>query len=270
MITFRLLGCVDLRGHREELLHAALAQPKRLALLAYLVAATPRAFHSRDTLLALLWAELDQQHARAALRQALYVLRGVLGDEVLVTCGDAVIGVEHRRVWSDVTALDRAVKEGDPAEVLTLYGGELLPGFHISAAPEFERWLDGERARLAAHAAAAAWALVDRDEGRGDLSAAVEWGRRLLAISPGDERALRKIVELLTELGDRAAAIEAYRQFAQRLETDYEMGPAPETQALIAAIRSRLPHAGSTTTPLLVVGPIAGVTVSNLLALCGT
>jgi len=40
-----------------------LAQPKRVALLAYLAAATPRRLHRRDSLLALFWPELDQEHA---------------------------------------------------------------------------------------------------------------------------------------------------------------------------------------------------------------
>jgi serine/threonine-protein kinase len=233
-----MLGAVDLRGAEDRQLHTVLAQPKRLALLAYLAAATPRAFHSRDTLLALLWPDLNQEHARAALRQALYVLRGALGDSVLVTCGDAVIDLDHSRLWCDVTAFDRAIDAGNRAEALTLYGGELLAGFHVSAAPEFERWLDGERTRLATRAATAAWALTDSEERRGNLIGALEWARRLLSLDRDDERALRRVISLLDQLGDRMAALRAYRDFARRIAAEYGMRPAPETAALISAIRS--------------------------------
>jgi DNA-binding SARP family transcriptional activator len=210
-IRLSMLGAVDLRGPDGGELRTVLAQPKRLALLAHLAAATPHAFHSRDTLLDLLWSDLDQEHARAALRQALYGLRRALGDGVLVTCGDGVIGLDHRHIWCDVTAFDRAIDEGHRAEALNLYGGELLAGVHVPGAPEFGRWLDGQRARLAARAATAAWALAQCEERRGDLSGALEWARRLLVINPDDERALRRVVVLFDQLGDRIAALRAYR-----------------------------------------------------------
>lgn len=232
-----MLGAIDLRGAEGGQLHTVLAQPKRLALLAYLAAATPRAFHCRDTLLALLWPDLNQEHARAALRQALYVLRGTLGDSVLVACGDAVIGLDHSRLCCDVMAFDRAIDAGNRVEAMSLYGGELLAGFHVSGAPEFERWLDNERARLAASAATAAWVLTDCEERRGNLIGALEWARRLLSLDRDDERALRRVVSLLDRLGDRMAALRAYHEFARRIAADYEMEPTPETDALISAIR---------------------------------
>ena len=238
MIRLSILGAVDIRGSDDREFRTVLAQPKRLALLAYLAAATPRAFHTRDTLLALLWPDLNEEHARAALRQALYMLRGALGESVLVTCGDGVIGLDHARCWCDVTAFDRAMAVGNRAEALTLYGGELLAGFHVSGALEFERWLDGERARLASCAATAASALADCEERRGDLIGALEWARRLLVLDPDDERGVRRVVSLLDRLGDRMAALRVYREFARRIAADYAMAPAPETEALILAIRS--------------------------------
>src|SRR5437773_9688894 len=70
MIEFRLLGTLHLTDAEAREVKSLLTRSRRLALLAYLAAATPRGFHRRDTLLALFWPELDQDHARAALRQA--------------------------------------------------------------------------------------------------------------------------------------------------------------------------------------------------------
>lgn len=238
-IRLSLLGAVDLRSPEGDEFRAVLAQPKRLALLAYLAAAHPAGFHSRDTLLALLWPDLNQEHARAALRQALYVLRQALGDRIMVTCGDGVIGLDHRRFWCDVTAFDSALDQGNRAEALALYGGELLAGFHVAGVPEFERWLEGQRARLARRAAAAAWALTECAERRGDLSEALEWAFRLLAINQDDERALREVIVLLDQLGDRIAALRIYSDFTRRIAADYGMEPVPETEALVSAIRNR-------------------------------
>src|SRR5256884_5668442 len=104
MVEFRLLGTLSLRTADGRDAGSLLSQPRRLALLAYLAAATPRGPHRRDTLLALLWPELDQEHARAALRQSLHVLREALGDDVVVTRGaerseERRVGKECRSRW---------------------------------------------------------------------------------------------------------------------------------------------------------------------------
>ena len=93
MIELRTMGAVDLRGPRGNELRAVLQQPKRLALLCYLAIARPRGLHRRDTLLALFWPELDQEHARAALRRALYFLRQAIGPEVIPGRGDDGNGI---------------------------------------------------------------------------------------------------------------------------------------------------------------------------------
>src|ERR671927_225158 len=94
VVDFRVLGAVSLRGAGGRELRSVLAQPKRVALLAYLAAAHRR-FHRRDSLVALFWPELDQEHARAALRQALYSLRRPLGDGALESRGDDEIGLSQ-------------------------------------------------------------------------------------------------------------------------------------------------------------------------------
>src|SRR2546427_4893642 len=60
-------------------------------------AATPYRLHRRDTLLGLFWPELDQDHARAALRQALHGLRQGLGGDVLTSRGDEEVGIGDRK-----------------------------------------------------------------------------------------------------------------------------------------------------------------------------
>jgi len=66
-IEFRTLGTLDLRAGDGRELHSLLAQPKRVALLAYLCIAVPRGYHRRDTLRGLFWPESAQEHARTSL-----------------------------------------------------------------------------------------------------------------------------------------------------------------------------------------------------------
>src|SRR5690349_25016054 len=106
MIELRLIGRVSLTGVQGREVRNLLRQPRRLALLAYLAAATPRGFHRRDSLLALFWPELDQEHARAALRQALHVVRDALGADVIVTRGDEEVGLDFHRSACDGVVFD--------------------------------------------------------------------------------------------------------------------------------------------------------------------
>ena len=125
MIELRTLGLLDLRALDGRDVGAVLRQPKRLGLLAYLAVSSPRRFHRRDTLLALFWPELDQEHARAALRRSLYFLRSELGAAVPSGRGDEEIGVPEDTLWCDTTAFDQALDAGDPERALELYRGPL-------------------------------------------------------------------------------------------------------------------------------------------------
>ncbi len=239
MIELRMLGRLSLTGADGREVRGLLGQPRRLALLAYLAAASPQGFHRRDTLLALFWPELDQEHARAALRQALHVVRDALGGDAVTSRGDEEIGLDFAQVSCDVAAFERALRIGQLEDALDLYRGALLEGFFISDAPEFERWLETERARLQQAAAGGARALAERYESDNDLTRAVRWTRRSIELAPSDEGLVRRLIALLDRQGDRAGALEAYEAFARRVAVEYDAEPAAETRALVAAVRAR-------------------------------
>src|SRR5439155_1264318 len=239
MIELRMLGRLSLTGDDGLEVRGLLGQPRRLALLAYLAAASPPRFHRRDTLLALFWPELDQEHARAALRQALHVVRDALGGAAVASRGDEEIGLDFAQVSCDVAVFERALRNGQLEEALDVYRGALLEGFFISDAPEFERWLETERARLQQAAAGGARALAERYESDNDLTRAVRWTRRSIELAPSDEGLVRRLIALLDRQGDRAGALEAYEAFARRVAAEYDAEPAAETRALVAAVRAR-------------------------------
>ena len=241
-----MLGGLNLLGVGGHELKSVLAQPKRVALLAYLAAATPKRLHRRDSLVALFWPELDQEHARAALRQALHGLRHALGEGVLVSRGDEDIGLDHEQIRCDVVEFERAAEAGRLADALDLYRGDLLEGFFIRGAPAFEQWLEDERVRLKVMALRSATLLAER----GGLAESVQWGRRALRIAPLDEPTLRRLMQTLDRLGDRAGALEAYETFAKRLTAELETDPAPETRALAGAVRERVATLSSNATEL--------------------
>lgn len=235
MIRLRLLGPPALRRADGTAVRSVLTQPKRFALLAYLALAHPV---RRDTLIGLLWPELDREHARMNLRQYLYRLRQSLGSGPLTGKGKELVGVDPSRFWCDVTAFDRALEENRPEQALALYCGPFLEGFHLSGAPGFERWQETERRGLHQRAVTAAGRLAERAEEDGERGAARRWAERALEMAPYDEVVLRRYLGLLDRQGDRATAVRAYEAYARRLAEDLELEPSDETLDLVRGIRS--------------------------------
>ncbi|HEY0672534.1 MAG TPA: BTAD domain-containing putative transcriptional regulator [Longimicrobiales bacterium] len=238
MICLRTLGQLTLQQDEKALAVSLLGQPKRLALLAYLAAVHPAAPRSRDTLIALLWPEQDETHARTGLRQALLGLRRHLGAEAFTGMGDERVGVDPAHLWCDAAVFTAAIGRGDHVEALALYKGPFLDGFHLSDAPEFERWVERERRRLELEAIAAAWHLVDASEAEGDESSARRWAERAIELAPYDEMGFRRYLGVLERQADAAAAITAFAAYRRRLLDDLGLEPSDETNALIERFRN--------------------------------
>src|SRR5256884_8160164 len=207
MIRLRTLGAVDLKDSEGCELRPLLNQPKRLALLAYLALAGSSGLRRRDTVVALFWPELDEEHARGSLRQALRFLRRSLGEGVIVSRGEEEIGVDRGALRCDATAFVEACEGGRHAEALDLYQGAFLDGLFVSeAAPELERWVEEERIDLRRRAAASAWSLADGYRVAGDRSGAATLARRGGGGAPEGEGGLGPAVAVLYGLAGAASA----------------------------------------------------------------
>ena len=240
MIQLQVLGGLDLAAPDRPAPRAILAQPKRLALLVYLALAGHGRFRRRDALVGLFWPEFDSDHARGALRQALRFLRAELGPEVLVTRGEEEVGVRGEVLHCDAVAFERACEDRAWGAALDLYRGDLLAGVFVSdCSAEFEYWLEADRVRLRRRAADAAWSAVGELERTGDLVVAAPLARRAVELDPYDEASVRRLMRLLDRRGDRAGALTAYEAFRAKLASRFEAVPSPETEALLARIRSR-------------------------------
>jgi DNA-binding SARP family transcriptional activator/TolB-like protein len=242
MIKLRILGPIDLRASDGSEIRTVIAQPKRLALLAYL-SSQADIFHRRDTLLALFWPELDQQRGRAALRQAIYHLRRALGPEVVVARGDDELGIDPAYLWCDAAAFRQAISEKRFQDAAELHRGDLLAGVYLDQTLELERWLDEERTRLRVSAAKAAWAAAEGEEQAGNFPAAATWARRAVELGPDDEESARRLISLLARAGDHAGALRAYQDLTRRLEREYDAAPSAATRALIMEIKAAIPTA---------------------------
>ena len=250
MIRLHLLGRVELRLSDGSEPRALLSQPKPLALLAYLAAASPSGYRRREELLAVFWPELDSTRGRRALSQALHVIRSSLEEGAITSRGVEELGIDPDRVTSDVAEFRSAVSEEKWEAALSLYNGDLLAGFFIPGSPEFDQWADKERANLRSRATDAAWHLADIAETAGNPVMARDWGRRATEMEPYSEEALRRYVRLLTRSGNPAEAIKAYEDYRARIGRELDLEPSADTRQLVETLRDRdTQKAGYSRTP---------------------
>jgi len=239
MIDLRLLGAIDVRASGREEGGPVLTQPKRVALLLYLALAEPAGLHARDRLLALFWPEADDNSSRHSLRNALHAIRQALGDDVIVTRGEAWVGLDFHALRCDALELRAHLAAGRVSEALALWRGDLAPGFHVSGAPEFEQWLEEERAALGGAVRAAAWKQANALEGSG--AAEMEAARQAVRFDPGNEPGTRRLMRLLAASGDRSGALRAYQELAAWFARELEAAPSAETEELAEQLREMAP-----------------------------
>lgn len=235
-VEFYVLGGVELRGVDARQAGAVMGQPKVAGLLAFLAMAPQRRPQLRDRLVGVFWPELDQTHARTALRKAVHVLRKTFGNDTIVGRGEEDVAL-NPAFWCDATEFARACNNSQMGRALELYAGDLMPGFYLTDCTEFERWLDAERATLRAEAAAAALAMAALQEDENNLSLAGRIARKAVTIKWDDERVLRRAMQLLTRIGDNAGALRVYNDFSERMRRELAASPSEESRKLADSLR---------------------------------
>ncbi|HLM68367.1 MAG TPA: BTAD domain-containing putative transcriptional regulator, partial [Longimicrobium sp.] len=204
MFALNLLGGATLEGADGPVAGRA-AHKRRLALLAILAVARGRPV-ARERIIGLLWPDQPTESARHSLSESLYVLRKELGEGALTNAGGEV-ALDPGVVLSDVAEFQRAVEEGSLETGVELYRGPFLDGFYVSDAPEFERWAESERGRLAHVYTRAAECLAEAAEREQRLSDAAEWWRRLAVQDPFNSRVGARLMRALDAAGQRAGAL---------------------------------------------------------------
>ena len=234
MLRLRTFGglSVEIEGRA---MGGAWAQRKRLALLALLAAARDRGV-SRDKLLAYLWPETDVERARHTLAQMLYAMRRELRGESIVL-GTAELRLNPQCLASDVREFEEALDRGERLSAVARYTGAFLDGFHLHEAPEFERWVEDERARLAHRFRGAAYTVAVEADARQDRELAIEAWRRLAAFEPLDGRATLGLMLALVAAGDRSGALKQARIHEALIRAELDTAPDESVLALAERLR---------------------------------
>jgi len=208
---------------------------RRLALLALLASAGERGL-TRDKLVGVLWPESPGENARHALEQLLYSLRRQFPEEVVL--GPDPLRLNPAVITSDVAEFQHALTHGALSAAAGLHRGPFLDGFFLSDAPEFEQWVEAERARLASEHAGALYRLA-KDAGSAEHhTVEIDWWRRLATLDPLSERTALGLAQALARAGDWAGALHHAKAYEALVRQELAVPPTPQVTAFIERIRA--------------------------------
>lgn len=225
----RLLGRPSIRAGERSWEPAA---DRRSALMYYLAQAG--SWVPRDDLLYLFWPDSEEHRGRANLRQMLVAVRALpFGEDLDVERSRVRWLVEtDQRVWlarfgsEDHHAFDGA------------WPGAFLEGFRLSSAPEFESWLELERAAWSERYRSSLLAVAERRASEGQVAEVAGLLEDWLSVAPLDEEVLRLWLAACAGSGRRTAALMRFTSFAANLARELGLPPEPATVALVERLRS--------------------------------
>jgi DNA-binding SARP family transcriptional activator len=228
---------------------------KALALVAYLALAEQS--QSRESVAALLWPDLDHEHARSALRSTLHTLTTPIPFEWILT-DRASLGLKRDSVWVDVNAFLALLTESsthlhghDDAcegcvdlfkQAVNLYQADFLAGFDVSDSAEYDDWQGAQRAWLCREYADIQRQLSFYYTKQQHYDQALKHAHDWLALDLLHEPAHRQLMRLYAATGQRSDALRQYQQCVEILDTELVTLPDDETVQLYHDIQSnRLP-----------------------------
>ena len=227
----RLLGRASIRTGERSWEPAA---DRRSGLMYYLAHAG--SWVPRDDLLYLFWPDSEERRGRANLRQMLVAVRAL-------TYGDG-LEVERSRVrWlveTDLRAWLAQFARDDHDAFDGAWPGAFLEGFRLPSAPEFESWLELERAAWSERYRSILLAVAERRASAGRAVEVAGLIEHWLSVAPLDEEVLRLWLAACLRSGRRTAALARFTAFEANLARDLGLPPERATVALVERLRSEV------------------------------
>jgi DNA-binding SARP family transcriptional activator len=221
MLEIYALGGLSIRLDGKFLTN--LGSRKAEAILVYL--AVEGGEHSRISLATTFWPESPEVNSLTSLRVALSILRKHVGDFLDITHNSVSIR-QGAKIYLDVYDLEVKAARRQINQVLDLYRGDLLEGFHIQDSIGFEDWRRWEGERLLKVVLAALGESISDAIDHEDYQKGQELTRKLLKLDNLDELAHQQYMVALALGGKRPAALNHYKECCSILLQELGVEPS--------------------------------------------
>lgn len=252
---------------------------KTVALLIYL--ALEGGQQPREHLAALLWPESSPERSYASLRNTLGHLQSALRQAsgqaqttyLSVTHNELALNPEAdihldlhtvERAYAQARAdrSSRTLPEGSASLPLlqsaaACYRGDFLAGFSLGDAPGFDDWAAVQREVWRRRLGLILDRLSEIQFVRGELASTAENVSLWITLDALNEVAYRRKMRAHFAAGERGQALETYEACRAVLAAELSIEPEPDTEALVARIRSQRPPSHTASHPTWLDTPVA-------------
>lgn len=185
-------------------------------------------FVSRDEISGFLWPEENNEVARRNLRNAIYQIKKVLGEDVILSPQKSTLRIND--------ALDIEVDVdlfvADPQKNFSLYTGTFLQGVFLKDSETYEYWLLKQRNFYKKKFSLECRKKIETDLKNHNYTDIEELAQYLIETDEYDERSFRLLMRLYQETGRHGKAIETYYQLAKILRQELGISPDQVTKEL--------------------------------------
>jgi DNA-binding SARP family transcriptional activator len=248
LINIRMLGRFSIDAERSI---GAFDTGKTKSLLCYLLLYKDKA-HLRETLASRLWEDATTAQTKKHLRQILWHLQSILGDQhiptdrrILIVDSEWVQVNPGAALWLDADVFTKAhcLVQGKAGETLEewqarhlqeaidLYRGDLLEGC-------YEDWCLFERERLQNMMLTMLDKLMGYCEVNQEYESGVQYGERTLCYDRASEHTYRRLMRLHYLNGERTAALRQYQRCKAALREELDVQPSTQTELLYEQIKA--------------------------------
>jgi len=190
---------------------------------------------SRDEAIGIFWADCTETAARKNLRDAIYNLKKILGEDVIYAEGNNRISLKREKIASiDIESLTEE-------NFLECYSGDFLGYFYVKNCIEFENWASEVRDEMHRRYLQAAQKRVAQLTEENNISALVACASSLLRQRVYEESLYREILDHMIRHGSFAEAEQLYQKLSSALLEELDTEPEEETVRLMqeaASIKS--------------------------------
>lgn len=189
---------------------------------------------TRDELSAMFWCDCSDEDAKRNLRNAIYKLKNMIGNDVLTMVGNTYIQLNTEvKLFKDI---DFFITESSETELLALRGFSFLDGFFVKNCEEFEKWVLSIRGIYEKMFLERLVTGLKNSIKIGDLALTEQYAGKIRSVDPYHEEACRSMMQLYSGRGAYNEAIKMYTGFAAALKKEFEVEPEEETSKLYQSI----------------------------------
>lgn len=188
---------------------------------------------TRDELVNLLWAELDENVAKKNLRNAIYMLRRVFEEEIVRSPQRSIVVLNEEISWEiDIEQFFN----NDEIGSIDAYQGEFLHGLLVKDAENFEQWMFQSRESYRDMYIQKLHRAIKKHFSTNKLTEAEAYCKLLIKADELDEEAYRSLMKIYGMQEFFNKGIETYNRLVEVLNRELSIPPDAKTEEAFDAL----------------------------------